>query len=299
MESEIIIDRTKLRKEKSKSNDVFDVNVKGQDIQMSIMGIDSVMAKKLLESNIKNRPLSNRNIHFLKTQMQKGMWKFDAEPLRFSEDGELLDGQHRLSALKELPNVTLPFLVVTNLPKDVFKVMDTGKKRSAGDTFGIENIANSNLASTTVKLIHSIESGSLRVGRTAMQGGLSNTEALEYYRGMKGIDGYIRDAKKLNSGRSKLITDSTAGAFYYLFAKKNEEQAVEFMTKLLKGTYLEENSPIKALRDRLIRAQSKYTQSLTFTDKNILMIIGWNKYRADEKISFIKMPKNNDNLTIQ
>ena len=99
------------------------------------------MAEDYLRRNHNNRNLNEQQISYYAQQMRAGEWLYDGQPIRFSKSGVLLDGQHRLAAVVK-SKTTQEFLVVSNIDPEAFKVMDTGKVRSAVDVFGIEGIPN-------------------------------------------------------------------------------------------------------------------------------------------------------------
>ena len=69
-------------------------------------------AKKYLKKGYQNRQhLDKKYVQKLAEDMKNGKWKTSAEPIIFSEDNTLLDGQHRLAALV-LSEMTEDFLVI-------------------------------------------------------------------------------------------------------------------------------------------------------------------------------------------
>jgi hypothetical protein len=63
--------------------------------------------------------------------MVEGRWhEPSTDPIAFTTNGELLNGQHRLTALIR-SGVTLDMLVAYDVPEDLFDVIDTGRKRQA------------------------------------------------------------------------------------------------------------------------------------------------------------------------
>ena len=57
------------------------------------------LAEILLIFNTNNRKLKTEKRNLYVKEMLNGNWKFDAAPIRFSNDGVLRDGGHRLSAV--------------------------------------------------------------------------------------------------------------------------------------------------------------------------------------------------------
>jgi hypothetical protein len=84
------------------------------ELQIAIEPINPKRAVEYLAMNKCNRPLSQNHVNFLSREMTKGDWKMAGDPIRFSDKGYLLDGQHRLLALMH-SNMTLDFVVMKKI----------------------------------------------------------------------------------------------------------------------------------------------------------------------------------------
>lgn len=91
------------------------------------------MAEKFLESNVGNRRLRKSWTDALTREIKNGNYKTTHQGIAFTKSGVLVDGQHRLNAIKE-SNETVKILVTTGLEDDVFKDIDRGLKRSLADS---------------------------------------------------------------------------------------------------------------------------------------------------------------------
>lgn len=101
-------------------------------ISAEVRNITPEMAFELLTKNTKNyRRIHVPTVKYYAKEMQEGRWEMNGEPIQFAEDGTLLNGQHRLTAIVE-SGVTVPLLVVTGVKKDV-AIYDDGKTRSPMD----------------------------------------------------------------------------------------------------------------------------------------------------------------------
>lgn len=89
-------------------------------------------ALKYLERNVSNRPLRRMRVEMYAEQMLRGLWKMTHEAIVFDEDGNLLDGQHRLNAVV-LSGTEQQFFVIRGAKRDTFDVIDGGAKRSPQD----------------------------------------------------------------------------------------------------------------------------------------------------------------------
>jgi hypothetical protein len=292
---EMVIDQTVIPSIK----DGYEVMVDNQNLKMFIVDITSEMAKSIVDgTNVKNRILSHKNIRQLQREMESGNWVFAGNPIKFDLRGRMLDGQHRLIALSKTKGLTFKFLIIVGLEENTFKVMDTGKKRSAGDVFSIEGVHYPKITATTVKFIHALENGSFLLGETAMNSGLSNTEAYEKYLALDNVDEFVSKTRVLNTGYPKLLSDPTVAGFWYMFSKINKKDADEFMEKLIQGTNLSIDSPIKHVHDKLFSLAHTDTYKMKRIDKNRLVAMAWKKFRAGETMTKLVIPRSSQGLTL-
>jgi hypothetical protein len=299
MEDNQILNKTRVHNYIPELKDSYKAMVDGQMIEVGILWIDAHLATSILKHHNKNRDLKKANLAFLKNQLVNG-WIFDGEPIRFDENLDLIDGRHRMTVLSGLEDVKKPFLVVKNLKPDAFKVMDTGKKRSGGDVLSIEGIEESYLVAPAMKLANSIKNGSFAEARVASKGGLSNAQLVSTVHENEGIIEAVKDAKYWGKQATpRIMTDSTAAAFLYLFRESDEVKADEFMEKVITGYGLEKGgSPITALRTRLVNAQKNRISFLGTKMRNALTVIAWNKFKEDKTVSNLKVPKDLGKLKV-
>ena len=93
-------------------------------------------AASWIEGNTDNRPLSDRRIKQYAADMTAGKWRLTHQPIALTDDGRLLDGQHRLWAIVESEQ-TVPMMVARNCDPETFAVIDGGKLRSGSDTLAV------------------------------------------------------------------------------------------------------------------------------------------------------------------
>ena len=117
------------------------------------------VAREMLKRNRNNRRLKPSNVTKLRKEIRSNNWVFDGMPIRFDKSGNLLDGQHRLTALiKE--NKSLMFLIVSGIGSQAFKVMDTGSMRNGVDALAIEGVEYSQVINSAIRTIMKLRSGS-------------------------------------------------------------------------------------------------------------------------------------------
>lgn len=107
-------------------------------METKVIRVTPSMASNWLESNTINRRLRQSVVDSLVTAFKRGEYRLTHQGIAFSDGGELLDGQHRLKAISEMPpSFSVEMVVTRGLPKDAFMVIDKGLKRSHSDVLGI------------------------------------------------------------------------------------------------------------------------------------------------------------------
>ena len=236
----------------------------------------------MLENNAGNRPLNMNHVKVLAREMSGGRWKVNGDTICLNSD-RLIDGQHRLSAVIE-SGVTIETLVVEGLPSDVFDTKDVGKRRSAGDTLAVRGeIDGKNLAAALVVIDRYM------TGRVNCVVRYTNTEIEELLEKYPEARRSVRVCHK----SKKLVPPSTLSGCHYLFARKDEEAADEFVRALRTGIGLEEGEPVYILRERLMQnsiAKAKLSQPYVMA----IIIKAWNHHRAGTKVRFLRYREEGD-----
>lgn len=97
-----------------------------------ILTVTPDAAGVLLGGNLGNRALRKRTVDRYADIMRRGEWILTPEPIIISDKGRLLNGQHRLTAVKA-SGFTVQFFVISNVESDVFHALDRGATRTAAD----------------------------------------------------------------------------------------------------------------------------------------------------------------------
>jgi hypothetical protein len=105
----------------------------GKEMKMEVMTVTPAMALRCLEKNkVANRNLSQSRINAMVSDMVNGHWILTHQGIAFDNDGNLLDGQHRLAACiqSEMPFKTL---VTKGLSVEACVAVDNVRPRSITD----------------------------------------------------------------------------------------------------------------------------------------------------------------------
>lgn len=107
-------------------------------IDTDVVTIDPATASKWLETNNNNRPLRLYTVLEYARQMTRGLWQLNGEAIIFDENGNLIDGQHRLHAVVK-SGATIQSLVIVGISREAQETIDVGMKRTVGAQLSIGN----------------------------------------------------------------------------------------------------------------------------------------------------------------
>lgn len=106
-------------------------------MKTELMNITPAIARDLLGKNTRNRNVRNSHVETLRASFERGEYRVTHQGIAFDENGEMIDGQHRLIAISLLDGGIFPMLVTTGLQASVFGSIDaTIAKRSVADALG-------------------------------------------------------------------------------------------------------------------------------------------------------------------
>lgn len=252
----------------------------------SIITVSPEMARRWLEHNKHNRPIAKSIVARYRSDMASGNWAFTADPIRFAVSGNLLDGQHRLHALGELDNASIPLLVVRGLPEESQLFMDQGRKRSPGQQLALLGVKNSNNVAAAAKQ-YMLWQSSVMFKDSSKQS-VSSPQ----------IQQWVADNPELvnamNTHLPALNTPdappSITQAAFIRFTEIDSDAASQFFTMLASGAGLNDGDPILALDKRLRRIRKEGLRASS-RDMLALFILAWNAWRDGRSLSKFQKPK--------
>lgn len=238
------------------------------------------MAEEFLKCNSCNRRLSNSSVNTLARQMTNGTFQFNGDAIRFSAEGVLLDGQHRLTACV-LSGIPFDTLVVFGLPASAQDTVDYGRKRTVADTMGLRKVPNAAVVSSACRWIYA-----LAVGQT--QFSITTPEALAFAAAYPGI---IDSAAKAQTCNVLGTSRGLIAAIHFIgsYAQKVPEKADAFVAVLKTGIPAYEGDPVHLLRERYMTNRMNGTKP-TDTAKLCGMVHVWNNFREDKALKLLRIP---------
>lgn len=224
---------------------------KYRNVAVSIERIGPQEAREFLRSNTMNRSLNEQHVKRMKQLICDGDWWMNGETIIFSNDGTLLDGQHRLCAIAAA-GVAVDVLVVRGVDQDAFRTLDGGRVRTTGEVLAIDGEKNANCVASAVQaLLAFVDMGGCVFGSTnkaRKATPLLTARVLSVYP-------QIRDSVNAMK-RNTLFRNQHSFMLHTLFTLVSPRLASEFASVLADGDS-DMGRPFVVFRESLVRTPSR------------------------------------------
>lgn len=178
------------------------------NMDVSIELVTPQIAKQYLGSNRSNRKLRTAVVRKYADDMKSGKWTQCPMPVAFYVDGDVADGQHRLSAVIE-SGIPQQFIVMRGLTREAGLNIDTNLTRSIVDAVKISGV-DSNVSHAMIATARAVEEGIRATGV------LSNSQKLalvEKHR--EAVEWVIAYGPKGSIVGNSLVRGALARAWYH------------------------------------------------------------------------------------
>jgi len=237
----------------------------------------------LQRTTVLNRRLTTSKIKTIAREMKSGRWRFNGEPLRFDEDGELMDGQHRCWALAE-SGKTYDFAIVRGLSHEAIFVTDTGQTRTLSQFLSIKGENDTSILASAIMCHHRwLSSRMYNPVNLALAPTMLDLLAIHDGWGTK-LQAEIAVARRIRYKR--LGSQALWCSILCTMEAISHDDKEDFVYKLVKGSDLEEGHPILALRSRIENSRTP-RGGIGQYDLAPLIIKTWNAYRAGHNIQHL------------
>lgn len=196
----------------------------------------------LLSLNTNNRHLRKSHVAWMQQAIIDGEFILTGHGIAVSEDGVLLDGQHRLSAIKAADYPPVEIMVVTGLDKKAQMYVDQHAKRTTADMLRLtldKTISNKMSAVLTFLLKMREEDGVFIIGG-------KNKPSLQQIHDKMADE--LEDLIIVTDATGQKIRTGAVAAIYDYYTKYNKDAAIEFAIQVRDGEMLKKDAPAYALR---------------------------------------------------
>lgn len=212
-------------------------------------------AAEYLKKNVYNRRLDQATVKYYQDMMLNNRWYLNGESIKFSTDGTLLDGQHRLEAVIKSGKAIETF-VIRNLDKKTFVTIDAGKSRKPPDFLkAMGKIGNLAKLSSAARISMNFSENGEYIEKKSKVPPESLLDFIEKNKPLEFI------VEQTNSKAIDICPKSIAIAMRYIFSLVDKNAADDFFDKLISGADLHVGSPILVLRTRLTNLKVRHGQS--------------------------------------
>lgn len=108
-----------------------------EEIKARVVTLTKEIVDAYLSTNTSNRKIKKDVVARYSRDMAEGRWPVTCQGIGVSEEGILIDGQHRLLACKDAGYPQIQTIIVTGLKMESQRVVDQGTKRTARDVFAL------------------------------------------------------------------------------------------------------------------------------------------------------------------
>jgi len=266
-------------------------------MEVKITKISPKQATKLLTNNPTNRTISNAIVKQYVEDIRANKWQNNGDTIRVYnnsgrkglalEDHQLIDGQHRLTAVVKA-NKSIDCIIVTVDSPEVFKTIDSGKKRSPADILSILGKKNCPALAATLALIRKMDDDGLyecSLGGQSASKVLNHEveELLERYPKIEGSVAYAGLRKKDFKTRPAAMA-----VIHYKLSAIDEDLAEEFLQAFHLGHNLDSKSPILKLREAIRKKQASDIMISSFWFIKAF-VITWNNWVSGKEVSKLQM----------
>jgi hypothetical protein len=105
----------------------------------------------------KNRKISNSRVDRWKVILRDGRWQETHQGLAFDTNGQLRDGQHRLTAIANTVDTAVYSLVTFGMDPKAFPAIDVGYKRTAAQNLAFDDVPHPEQVAAMVRFKYRID----------------------------------------------------------------------------------------------------------------------------------------------
>lgn len=275
-------------------------------ITIEVKDVTPVMARDVLANhNGINRKINESHWRALMRNMENKTWRFNGDTIRFNKDGDLIDGQHRLTALSKCDK-TLPMIIIKGFDKEVIKTIDQEiKPRNLGDLLSMDGVKNANnVASCINRYLGMKYSFSFISGRGSGTGATAgkvqdkitlDEKYNEYYNHASFYDDTVVYARQCYSKLRIISLAEIAAIYTFLYFEKHHSDAeIQGFFDRLFFTQTDCHV-INLLRNIFINDGLK-KNPMTSQTKSGLLTKTWNYYIKGKDVKVLSYNKNNEGV---
>ena len=218
------------------------------DPELTIETITPDDADAWLALNVNNRSLSQATIDAYARDMQAGAWRMTGDPIRFDTEGNLIDGQHRLTACL-LASVAFRSVVMRNVPPEAKDSIDQCRPRKVPDILKMRGTHYAHRLSSTARVMWDLKHPENRGMR------VTSHELLSIIERHPKLAESVALVDPVPSRR--LLSKTQLAALHYIgkHVLDEAEKADAFVGVMISGIPARKNDPAHKFRERALASR--------------------------------------------
>lgn len=254
-----------------------------------------------LENNTRNRKLKDKTqIPILINAMRSGEWDENIEPISFTKNGVMSNGQHRCEGSVR-GNVTFRNLVIYGVSDRSQHYTDRGQTRKLSEDLQIDGFKNTNHLAAIIRVVYRRNVKKLPIksilNRTIEMSAISDSVLYDFFYDHK--DEIVKKERFTAGIYNSVIHLGIPGEIVNIlsleFDRISKNDAECFWERLSSGFTTVENDPIMILRDRLSKNKDNKQNKLSDIILAAFFIKTWNAYMKGETIKSLKFSAGGSN----
>jgi hypothetical protein len=250
------------------------------------------LAENWLSFNTSNRKQSELNRYRLGKAMIVGEFQFNGDAIRWTKDGVLADGQHRLEEVVATKS-RIETVVVWGIEPEATITIDRNKRRTLRDHLDRNGERNSKELPTVLNLAVEWARGDrFTIGHQSGANNPSYEEADEFLTGNPNIRLSVEFATQQPRAR-KVFNLAHLALLHWIFSGIGGADADEFLERVISGDHRREDDPEWKLRERLIALRQEHADRPWVVIP--LACKAWNYWRAGKSLRNLRIRTGGSN----
>lgn len=250
-------------------------------------------AAAYLKQNKSNRRLDPNLVDQYAADMKVRKWDLNAETMKFTILGELIDGQHRLHACVK-SGESFWCVIAYGLPPGAMKNVDRGKSRSFTDRLGLEygDIHYTAQKAAVTRMLFDYYSD-VQFSRVSDEQLMDTFR--KYRKEISEATEKVYEWRQV-AGNSSPMNLTSAIVGLILFSKKDREKAEAYVEQLVAGEEISRADVAYHVRNRIIKYKRDSARNPNARDQFIMVVKGWNALRAGRSLTkvFLRTKSNEE-----
>ncbi len=245
----------------------------------------------LTEKNKNNRPLNNQTVAFIAQAIERGEWQLTHQGIAFDEEGCLIDGQHRLAAIRK-SGIPVEIAVTHGVSRNAFAVLDTGRKRTGKDALSLVGETNGSHLAAALRGLH-LYLTQPDIGWSSSSGQITHMQLLNLLDEHPKMRDSVSLGVQLNRAIKITVTAASIGCYVTSHERPEIDQS-DWCEGLMTGAGLQVGDPRLTLRNTMLdlaagRRQRKSDDSRTHL---LYYIKAWNAWVEGRSVKLLRRSPN-------